>query len=318
MASREMLQPVNLHQADGDPRKMIAVRHLVGQYPEAITYWHGSGITERVAVAGNEGARKHKHGVLAHMFGGAVFAQEIALWLKERGALDDSQLREVVLANLVHDADKVTDMKLIIMAMGGKDGTGEVSWAKVEEIVRGAGLTEAEQVLEELRREYERYFDPAVDVGERVHVARALVAGRVHKERLAQTGCPERVIDIQGSTEYTGCDEVDGLVDKYPRLSQGGKYWVIQKAVVNYVDNGMRESELVDPRTRTVAVFQKPINIALSKSYVRWNGKGETAESKQIRVGEKVGAFLAALVGVEPENFLGELEARVQKRISSL
>lgn len=312
--------PVNLHEVDRDPRKMIAVRRLVGKYPEAIDYWHKSGIDERTVATDKdglikEGVMKHKHGVLAHMFGGAMNAEAIGDLLKENGVLNEDQVEETVLANMIHDADKTTDMSFIIMAMGGRDGKGEVSWAKAEEIVRNTDLQNKDEVVASLKENYGNYFDKEVEVGERVHVARAMVAGRVHKERLAQAGFSPRIIDIQGATEYTGCDEVDELIDKYDQLKPAEKAVVVQKCVVNYVDNGMKESKLVTVEDRTKAVFAKPINVSLSTAYRSWNEKGETAEAKQIRVGKKVEAFLAGLVGVEPDKFLSTVEERVQGNI---
>lgn len=100
---------VKLHKVDGDPRKMIAVRHLVNKYPDAIAYWHKSGIDERVT-----GTSKHKHGVLGHMFGGALAAEAIGEMLNERGVLTEVQVEEMVRAFLVHDADKTTDMKFTL------------------------------------------------------------------------------------------------------------------------------------------------------------------------------------------------------------
>lgn len=300
--------PVNLHEVDSDPRKMIAVRHLVGKYPEAIAYWHKSGIDERFP----EG--KHKHGVLGHQFGGTLAVEVIGDLLREKGVLSEAQVEETALANMVHDADKPTDMAFIIMAMGGKDGSGEVSWAKVEEIVGKTDLQNKEEVLEDLKRNYGRYFDNGVKVGERVHVARAMIAGRIHKERLAQAGFSSRVIEIQGATEYTGCDDVDKILDSGRELTERD----IQMLIINYVDNGMKESELVKVEDRTTAVFQKPINVALSKAYVGWNEKRETAEDKQTRVGRRVEAFLAGLVGVVPDKFLSVVEERVQSKIAGV
>lgn len=309
-------RPVNLHQVDGDPRKMAAVRRLVRKYPDVIAYWHNSGIDERVPVGGSEfGVEKHKHGVLGHQFGGAMVAEAIGDLLIENGVLNEAQADKTVRANLVHDADKPTDMALITMAMGGKDETGEVSWAKVEAIGRNTDLPNIEEVLAELKTEYEEYFDKSKDVGERVHVARAFVAGRIHKERLAQAGFSPDIIDIQGSTEYTGCDEVDLLLDMYDQLPIARQKRVIQKCVICYVDNGMKESEIVPVEERTEAVFKKPINVALSTAYRGWNDKGETAEEKQNRVGRRIEAFLAELVRVEPDKFLNVVEQRIQQNI---
>lgn len=302
-------KPVNLHEVDGDSRKMIAVRHLVNKYPEAIAYWHKSGIDERLPDR-----VKHKHGVLGHQFGGTLAVEAIGDLLRGKGVLNETQVREVGLANMVHDADKPTDMAFIVMAMGGRDGKGEVSWAKVEEIVGKTDLQNKDEVLEDLKRNYGRYFDNGVEVGERVHVARAMIAGRVHKEILAQAGFPESVIEIQGATEYTGCDKVDEILDSGVDLTAQD----IQMLIINYVDNGMKESELVAVEDRTTAVFQKPINVALSKAYVRWNEKEETAEAKQVRVGKRVGAVLAGLAGVQPDKFLSVVEERVRIKIAGV
>ncbi len=318
------VETTNLHKVDGDSRKMVAVRNLVQRFPEAIGYWQNSGALERAPVfvekdgeKVDRGTTKHKHGVLGHQFGGAIFSEQIVAMLQERGLLNYDQGRETVLATLIHDADKPTDMAFIVMAMGGRDGQGEVSWFKVEEIVRGTDLANKVQVLDELRR-YSQFFDKTVDVGDRVHVARALIAGRVHKERLKAAGFSDRVIEIQGATEYTGWEEVDYLIDDFPNLTGETRALALQKIVINYIDNGMMESELVEPDVRTAAVFKKPINIALSTAWANYNEKGETAEAKQIRVGFKVRAFLAELVGVNPDEFLGVLESRVQTRFSSV
>ena len=306
----------NLHEVDGDPRKMSAVRRLVKRFPQAIAYWHNSGIDER--VPGLPGSTKHRHGVLGHQFGGAMAAEAIGDMLKRAGVLNEQQVHDVVLANLIHDADKTTDMKFIIMAMGGKDEKSEVSWSKVEEIVKGTDLPNKSEVLADLKEKCERYFDNSVPVGERVHVARAMVAGRVHKERLAKAGFSSRIIDIQSATEYTGCDEVDRLLDRRDQLPPDEQVRVIQKCIVNYVDNGMMESELVKVEVRTKKVFQKPINVALSEAYAGWNEKGETAENKQIRVGRRIEEFLAGLIGVEPGMFLDTIEKRMQGDIASV
>ncbi len=304
--------PVNLHEVDGDSRKMIAVRRLVRKYPDAFDYWHKSGIDERLP----EG--KHKHGVLGHQLGGAMAVEAIGGLLEERGVLNQPEVENTVRANLIHDADKTTDMQFIIMAMGGKDGKGEVSWARVEEIVRKTDLPNKGQVLDDLRKDYGEYMDPGVELGDRVHVARAMIAGRVHKERLARAGFSPQVIDLQGATEYTGCDEVDRLLDIYDQLLPADQAVIVQKCIINYVDNGMKESELVPVEDRTEAVFAKPINVALSKAYVNWNDKGETARDKQNRVGKRVEAFLAGLAGVGPKDFLSVVESKMRRKIAGV
>lgn len=305
--------PIDLHKVNGDSRKMIAVRHLMKKYPKAIEYWKDSGATERVS-----GEVRHKHGVLGHQFSGGIFADEITSWLEEKGLLNRNQVSEVVLATLIHDADKPTDMAFIIMAMGGREQKDEVSWANVETIINGTDLSNKEQVVDDLKTNYEKYFNGDVSLGDRVHVARAMVAGRIHKDRLKAAGFSDTVIEIQAATEYTGCDEVDYLIDQYAGLTPEEQKLALQKIVINYIDNGMMESELVDVEKRTDAVFKKPINIALSIDYAKWNDKGETAEVKQVRVGRKVEAFLANMVGVEPSEFLPFLNARVQDNLSSV
>ncbi len=310
---------INLHKVDGDPRKMIAVRHLVKKYPEAIEYWHKSDIDERVDVAGNKyGAKKHKHGVLGHQFGDALAVEAIGEILKEKGVLSEDQVEEDVRAILLHDADKPTDMQFILMAKGGKEGDESVSWEKVERIVNKTDLKNKKHVLGELRRDYEKYIDSSVDVGTRVHIARAGIAGRVHKERLLQAGFSDKITDLQAATEYTGWNEIDGLLDNYDTLSPTERAFVIQKCVMNYVDTSMRESEMVDLEHRTNAVFEKGINVDLNTAYASFNDKAETAKTKQIRVGRRTEAFLADLVGVEPDQLLGAVEARMQVNIDAV
>lgn len=303
---------IDTQHKDGDPRKWPYLRSLIERHSQAIKIWHEFGSMERKPGKNFEisGSMVRKHGAPEHMIGGAANCEALGQMLEEKGELDSNDICDVIDAVMVHDSGKPAEVGIIRAAMAD-----DVSWDKVEAVIKTIEIKGRDGLIVDIKGKWTETMQPNVNKGERIYIARAMIAGKVHKERLKQAGVSDRVIELQSATEYSSCPEVEDLVDNFDNLSAGERKLAIQKMMVHWIDDGMKESVMSTVDDRCEAVFKKPDNILLSEAYRQHNKGGESAKDIQIRVGHKVIDLLARLAGVEPEELLSKVDERVRENM---
>lgn len=307
--TQELLSDIN--EKDGDPRKLVFVRHLIQEYPEALRVWHEFGLMQR--VPGKEpGTEVRKHNAMEHMMAGAGAVIELGTILSDKGVLDQNDVHEIAEAFMLHDAGKDLESRMVTAAIAN-----EASWEDIIAPLKDIRLDNKQAELDGLREKYQRYFGDGSDKGTRIHVTRNLIAGSISRTRLIHEGIDPKVIEIEEAAEYSACPSMEDIVDNLDKMSGSERKTAIQKLVLHWVDDIMTNSTIstIDERIKTV--FQKPANRPLSEAYRNFNAGGESAEEIQIRVGKKIEQTLAKLAGIgNPDELVPTIKGKLQEKIS--
>jgi hypothetical protein len=263
-----------------------------------------------------EGYQIRKHGASEHMIGGAVNIRALGQLLIEKGILEKVDVLEAEQAFLVHDAGKPFEFPLV------KAVTEGATWKDIQSLIEEIDPTDGKELTDSLEKHFasqlnpDPSLDPNIDKGRRIHIARAEVAGAIHKARLRQEGISENVIALQGSTEYSSCSDIETLVNNFPDLKGEERKSALKALMVHYADDGMIESVMKPIEERCRVVFQKPANIPLNQAYREFNDHGETAEVIQVRVGHEVEGILSNLLGLaDPSQFYTTVDRKLQELI---
>lgn len=309
------LQPINTQIKDGDPRKYNVIAGVLRDHPNTLGIWRKFGLLERKQGNSPE-TRVRKHGAPEHMLGGAVNIRALGGLLVDRGVLTPNTVLEAEEAILVHDAGKPFEFPFVKAVAEG------ASWEMVRPDLEKVDPTPNKALTQTLENQFASQLIPDpnlnsdIDKGRRIHIARAEVAGRVHKARLLNEGVSDHIISLQGSTEYASCPDIEAVVDDFDSLEGEERTHAIQKLIVHWADDGMKESIMRPIDERAEEVFKKPANVLLSQAYKDFNPGRETAEEIQVRVGRKVEKVLSGLLGLEdPSHLYTTVDRKLQEMI---
>lgn len=220
--------------------------------------------------------------------------------------ISKNDIELVKISFLLHDADKRTDMKFINEA-----SKENVSWEKVEELINHAVIQNkiTPQIAVGFKNEYSHVFTQKIDLGFRILAAKT-IAEVIHTESLKKEGFTNEVISIQRDAEYSGCYEVDTLISNFTNLKKTEHRIALLKIVLNFVDNCMKDSKLVNPIDRAMEVFKKTYNKSLSDSWPKWSSTAETALDLEIRVSSEEINFFSNLMRLNPKNLLDAIKSK--------
>jgi len=309
------LPPVTTQQKDGDPRKFKVISNLFKDHPDVLPIWHEFDLMERKRGSTPE-TQVRKHGAPEHMIGGAVNIRALGQLFVERGILGKDDVLEAEEAFLVHDSGKPLEFPMVKAVAEG------ATWDDIKTRVEGADPTPSKELTKSLESQFASQLNPNpgldadIDKGRRIHIARAEVAGALHKDRLLNTGVSKEVVDLQGYTEYSSCPDIETVVDNFNTLEGPERTRAIQELMVHWADDGMMESVMKPIEERCRVVFQKPANIPLNQAYRDFNSRGETAEEIQVRVGHKVEEILSDLLGLDnPSQLYATVDQKLQELI---
>lgn len=291
---------------DEDPNKFVVILDLLKKHRDILPIWREFGIMERKVDA-----VYRKHRAPEHLIAGALYGQALGQLLAEKDHLSEKDVTDIEEAYLLHDCGKPLEAAIIKAAV-----SDDSSWSKIEESVASIYLPDKEYLLKSIKERTETFMTSEVEKGVRIHVARSVIAGEIHKERLKSKGIASEIIQMQSTTEYSSCPDVEGLLENYVSFPESEKRLALKRLVVHWLDDSMTESVMKPIENRTKDVFRKENNILLSTAYKYFNNGNESAEEIQIRVGKRVENFLANLIGVQDNEVQNTVEKKLQHILS--